>query len=91
MHTYPTRSYIFLTITDKLIEEAMGPWDVNVYTADSSVEEREALILNSSIITEQLKFVLSSITGKTINKAEFKPHQPIFETNKVFCHIYKRQ
>ena len=64
----------------------MGPttWDVNVYIADCSVEEREAQVLNSSIITEQLKSVLSSVTGKTINKNKYKPHQPRFETNKVF-------
>ena len=86
MHTYPKGSYTFHTITDTLNEEPMGPttWDANVYIVDSSVEEREEQILNSSIITEQLKSVLSSVAGKTINKTKFKPHQPKFETNKVF-------
>ena len=79
VHTYQAGSYIFHTIADKLTEDPMGPttWDVNVYIADSSVEEREAQILNSSIITVQLKYVLSSNIGKLsirIHSSHISPH-----------------
>ena len=39
-------------------------WDVDVYLADSTVEERETQSANDSMTTANIKAMLSSIQGK---------------------------
>jgi hypothetical protein len=59
-------------------------WDVDVYLADSTVEEREAQSANDSMVTSNVKAALASLQGKCYTPKTYKPHQPRFEVKKEF-------
>ncbi len=59
-------------------------WDVDVYVADSAVEERETQSVNDSMITANIKSMLSSIQGKAHAPKNYKQHQPRFEVSKEY-------
>jgi hypothetical protein len=59
-------------------------WDVEVYLADSTVEERETQSVHDSMVTSNLKAMLSSIQGKSHTPKNYKPHQPRFEVRKEY-------
>ena len=59
-------------------------WDVDVYLADSTVEERETQSANDSMTTTNVKAMLSSIQGKAHTPKNYKPHQPRFEVSKEY-------
>ena len=59
-------------------------WNVDVYLADSTVEEREAQSANDSMVTSNFKATLASLQGKSYTPKNYKPHQPRFEIQKEF-------
>ena len=67
IHTYPAGSYLFHTATEATKTLPMPPttWDVDVYLADSTVEEREAQSANDSMVTSNVKATLASLQGKS--------------------------
>ena len=85
IHTYPEGSYLFHTATEPMTTLPMPPtsWDVDVFLADSTVEERETQSTNDCMITAKLKIALASLGGK-YNPKNYKPHQPRFEVDKEY-------
>ena len=77
IHTYPEGSYLFHTATEPLKTLPMPPitWDVEVYLADSTVEERETQSVNDSMTTANVKAMLSSIQGKAHIPMNYKPEK----------------
>ena len=85
IHTYPAGSYVFHTVTKDLTLEPMGPlqWDLNVYLADSSVEERLCQAFDAAYAVEILQAAVTE-QPEVINPKVYKPHQPRFETEKAY-------
>ena len=59
-------------------------WDVDVYLANFTLEERETQSANDSMTTSNVKAMLSSLQGKAHTPKNYKPHQSRFEVNKEF-------
>ena len=64
VHTYPSGTYLFSKILDSSVGtmESLGPtkWPIDVYVADSTVEERSAQAINDQLTTATLKSLLAS-------------------------------
>ncbi len=86
IHTYPEGSYRFHTAAEPMKTLPLPPiiWDVDVYLADSTVEERETQPVNDSMITANIKYMLSSMQGKAHTPKHYKPHQPRFKVSKEY-------
>jgi hypothetical protein len=86
IHTYPEGSYPFHTATEPMKTLPMPPtsWDVDVFLADSTVEERETQLANDCMITTKLKTALASLGNKRNKPKNYKPHQPRFEVSKEY-------
>ncbi len=86
IHTYPKGSYLFHTATEPMKTLPMPPitWDVDAYLANSTVEERETQSANDSMITANIKSMLSSMQGKAHTPKNYKPHQLRFEVSKEY-------
>ena len=76
IHTYPTGSYLFHNAAKPTNTLPMPPttWDVDVFLADSTIEERETRSANDSMTPSRVKATLVSLQGKTHNPKNYKPH-----------------
>ena len=94
VHTYPAGSYIFHTAVDAVTTTPMGPteWPVDVWLADSSVEERECIStemtkLRNMSASKSSQPLLTLQKSTSYEKPQYKPHQPRYEGEKQYVTV----